>query len=887
MTVKTKENKLTPMEKKIIRILVASPSDTSNERESCVSVFNELNLSIGEKHGFVIEKRMWEHNTRPSVGEYSQAVVNEQLGNDYHIFVGIMNNKFGTETKKAGSGTEEEFNNAYERIVKKEKVEIMFYFNDEPVKKSEVNTSELIKINTFKKKVSDLGGYHWTYNGALDFEKVFRRQLTVYLLETFGQENKETVRNNVQTELISVKFKERLNKALRAFSSQPIIWLEPVLSNTNEISQNPDENYTKRINISELIRYPDSYIINAPPQFGLTCLALYIVCEAWKKKDLFIYLDSEDSKSQNIHKAVVREAESLGYKITDVKGIILDSWNNYEIDSFKKLKNLSDSHKDIPLIVMHRIEDAKFLKETNDIKIERIFKPLFLLALPRTQIRKAVSEYNRVKEIGAEDKVLAKVVSDLEVLNIHRTAMNCFTLLKVAEKYFDESPINRTDMIEKVLFILFNWDGVPRYRTKPDLKDCEYILGRYCEKMMRNEKYTFTRDEFIKELHSFCDEKLIDLEVDIVFDILTSNNIIVKHEIDFGFRAVFWIYYFAARRMNNDPAFAEYIFTSKKYIACPEIIEFYTGIDRNKLDALQILTKDIKDSCDIVNSKVRLTGDMDIFSQIRWQPTEEQIESAQLQLSESVLNSGLPDDIKDQHADNSYDQIRPYNQSIQAFFSEYSLYNLMQNIRASARALRNSDYVNPAAKREILNEILRSWELISNVLLALTPILAAKGQAGFDGHDFALQGDFGDTFEVRVNRIIQVNMTNVVGFFKEDIYSNKIAPLLYEQFGIETDTRKKHKIALLLVFTRPRKWKPKIENYIISLQKNSFYLYDIYNALLSKYNYDFTTEAERFEISFLIKMCFAKHEFGSKKPGLHEIKKVQLSKPKNIDEQEN
>jgi hypothetical protein len=37
-----------------------------------------------------------------------------------------MNNKFGTETKKAGSGTEEEFNNAYERIVKKEAVEIMF-----------------------------------------------------------------------------------------------------------------------------------------------------------------------------------------------------------------------------------------------------------------------------------------------------------------------------------------------------------------------------------------------------------------------------------------------------------------------------------------------------------------------------------------------------------------------------------------------------------------------------------------------------------------------------------------------------------------------------------------------------------------------------------------
>ena len=125
----------------------------------------------------------------------------------------------------------------------------------------------------------------------------------------------------------------------------------------------------------------------------------------------------------------------------------------------------------------------------------------------------------------------------------------------------------------------------------------------------------------------------------------------------------------------------------------------------------------------------------------------------------------------------------------------------MQNIKASSRALRNSDYVKPEAKREILNEILRSWEQISNVLLALTPILADKGQAGFDGQSFILHGDFGDTFDKRVNRIIQVNMTNVVGFFKDDIYSSKIAPLLYEQFNKETDLNKKHKIALLLIFT--------------------------------------------------------------------------------------
>ncbi|MBK8806956.1 MAG: hypothetical protein IPO21_10055 [Bacteroidales bacterium] len=149
------------MEKRIFKFLVASPGDTKDERELCLKIFKELNKGIGECYDFVIEERMWEYNTRPSFsGEYSQAIISEQLGKDYDVFVGIMNQKFGTETKVAGSGTEEEFNNAYERLKNKEKVEIMFYFNDAPVKPSAINTNDLNKVRDFKRRVGDLGGYH-------------------------------------------------------------------------------------------------------------------------------------------------------------------------------------------------------------------------------------------------------------------------------------------------------------------------------------------------------------------------------------------------------------------------------------------------------------------------------------------------------------------------------------------------------------------------------------------------------------------------------------------------------------------------------------------------------------------------------------------------------
>src|SRR5690606_13115650 len=135
-------------------------------------------------------------NTRPSFGDYSQAVVGEQLGNDYDVFIGIMNNRFGTETKVAGSGTEEEFINAYNRLKNKESVEIMFYFNDAPIKKSEIDTKELNKVSEFKRRVGDLGGYHWTFNGSRDFERVFRTQLTDFFIKQFGKINSGSTKDN-------------------------------------------------------------------------------------------------------------------------------------------------------------------------------------------------------------------------------------------------------------------------------------------------------------------------------------------------------------------------------------------------------------------------------------------------------------------------------------------------------------------------------------------------------------------------------------------------------------------------------------------------------------------------------------------------------------------
>lgn len=685
--------------------------------------------------------------------------------------------------------------------------------------------------------------------------------------------------------IVSNLLTERFNNSLRSYSSQPIIWVEPILGKNSGLSGLENKSKDNDVDLDHFISTPKSAIIKAPPQFGLTCLAYYIAKEAWVKKSFFwLYIDFKAVKSINkLTRIIDEELDRIGNKNQQIHGVILDSWMRGERDSAKILQTLEVLYPDIPILVMQTVEDSTFNIEVNAELLNSDFDIFYLLSLSRGHIRKVVSAYNNERQIGDEDIIVEKVTSDLDVLNIHRTPLNCITLLKVSETYFDESPVNRTKMLEMVLFLLFNVEEIPTYKTKPDLKDCEFVLGCFCEKIIRGCKNSFTRDEFIGELESFCQERLIDLEISVVFDVMLSNQIIIKRENQYSFRFTYWIFYFAAQRMHHDQVFADYILQDQRYVSYPEIIEFYTGIDRRREDALRILNKDLHDICAKVNEKVGLPDGMNPFRFLKWIPTADSIEKMKEDITENVLNSNLPKTVKDQHADRNFDQSKPYKQDLDKILDEYSLILLMRCTIACSRALRNCDYVDPKVKQEMLKGILNSWEQLSKVFFAITPLLAVKGSAQFLGAMITLCGDFGSSIEDRITGILQQIPYNVVNMYHSDIYSSKMGPLIFAQIDEVSNQLIKYELIMLLIYKRPRKWRKIVEQYIISLPIDSFFLCDIIDKLTAEYKYSFSTMDDMRDMIFLIKTGFAKHKFKVKKPTLDKVKKLKFNLSKDGD----
>lgn len=189
----------------VLEVFIASPGDVGPEREVLENVVSEFNLTWGDKHRVRLEILKWETHSRPAIGEDAQDVINRQIGDEYDIFLGIMWGRFGTATARADSGTEEEFQRAYDRLNNGDRVQIMFYFKDAGIPPSKLDGEQIAKVQTFKKKIADeYGGLYYQFESTDDFQTKARIHLSKvvqdWLDSNSGAIESKTVAKTVELE---------------------------------------------------------------------------------------------------------------------------------------------------------------------------------------------------------------------------------------------------------------------------------------------------------------------------------------------------------------------------------------------------------------------------------------------------------------------------------------------------------------------------------------------------------------------------------------------------------------------------------------------------------------------------------------------------------------
>lgn len=141
-------------------VFISSPMDVAIERDVVQEAIAQINQIKSPKEGVQLNPIRWEKDVSSQFGASPQEIINEQIGDEYDIFVGILCSRFGTATDRYESGTEEEFFRAYERHMNSEAPpEIMFFFKDPRASESPLDVSQLTKVQSFKDKIQKMGVY--------------------------------------------------------------------------------------------------------------------------------------------------------------------------------------------------------------------------------------------------------------------------------------------------------------------------------------------------------------------------------------------------------------------------------------------------------------------------------------------------------------------------------------------------------------------------------------------------------------------------------------------------------------------------------------------------------------------------------------------------------
>ncbi|WP_425077871.1 hypothetical protein [Psychroserpens sp. S379A] len=184
----------------VYRILIASPSDVSEEREVTTRLIQNWNDVNSFAKKIVLLPLKWETHSSPTYDVRPQEAINRQLVDSADLVIGLFWAKIGSETGIEISGTIEEIKRAANNGK-----DVMIYFSKRGIDPSEINIEQLKALNEFKKEVYK-NSLIENFSSVIDFRDKLNRQLEYKIREL--QKNNTKDKKNLDISFINKETNE-------------------------------------------------------------------------------------------------------------------------------------------------------------------------------------------------------------------------------------------------------------------------------------------------------------------------------------------------------------------------------------------------------------------------------------------------------------------------------------------------------------------------------------------------------------------------------------------------------------------------------------------------------------------------------------------------------
>jgi hypothetical protein len=161
---------------RVIKILIASPSDVSEERDLIDEVIRDWNSAHSEATRVTLRPIRWETDATPASGARPQAIIDDQIVRDADVVIGVFWHRMGTPTGIAESGTAEEI-----ETVRAQGKPVLLYFSEIPIPHDH-DAEQFKAVKRYRQTLKE-NTLYWTF----PTREQLRRLVTMHLARTINE----------------------------------------------------------------------------------------------------------------------------------------------------------------------------------------------------------------------------------------------------------------------------------------------------------------------------------------------------------------------------------------------------------------------------------------------------------------------------------------------------------------------------------------------------------------------------------------------------------------------------------------------------------------------------------------------------------------------------
>jgi hypothetical protein len=364
------------------------------------------------------------------------------------------------------------------------------------------------------------------------------------------------------------------------------------------------------------------------------------------------------------------------------------------------------------------------------------FTTLRVKRLKNSQLLTLIEKHG-TKDPKQADKLLQRMILEANALSVPITPVSGTFLIQIYTEDSSKPLVNRANLMERYIEISLEKFGSDEFLAGTfDFHNKADLLSDIAERMCREETYELPEHQFVGWISDYLTQFGLKYSQIDLLNYFVEARVLERNAGFVAFRLRAFMEYFAARRMESDAAFRDYVLAPSRYLSFPNEISFYAAISRRDKSWMEELFRRFEAHSDTVwktsPAEVREGTLLDDFIIPSSTATEAEVLAVERRILDADLTERGRQELLTTDANDEVGyKARVYRPQMRdtgdAWIGQITLLSSM---------LKNMELVPNPIKTRILSFVVQGWLQFVCLSLGFVPALAKERKLTLSGVEY-------------------------------------------------------------------------------------------------------------------------------------------------------